>query len=158
VHNRGSNDAKCNCVRIGYRAIRALVSRQRWPCGSIRTGHCRTTRQSGHGDGAKPGRRGVGFFRQNEPLLAMSGRSIIAHSANLKITSRSRTINQCSGGSFPCGQYRLQLHSAGPQKHSNTQCRLLRWNKSFIFLSSVRELTQSILVAGTGFEPMTFRL
>jgi hypothetical protein len=34
--------------------------------------------------------------------------SIIAHSANLKITSRSLTINQCSGGSILCGQDRLQ--------------------------------------------------
>src|ERR1700676_4781320 len=49
---------------------RALVPRQRWPCGSIKTGHCRTTRQSGHGDDAKPGRRDVDFFRRSEPLLA----------------------------------------------------------------------------------------
>ena len=42
---------------------------------------------------------------------------------------------------FPSCQYRLQLRSAGPQKHSNTRCRLLQWNKRFIFLSSVRALT-----------------
>jgi hypothetical protein len=70
-------------------------------------------------------------FRNKADLAALasgrfaptSGHSITTHSANLKIASRSRTINQCSGGSFPRGQYRLQLHSAGPQKHSDTQ----RW-------------------------------
>src|SRR5712671_6658532 len=70
VHNRGSNDTKCNYVCIGYRPIRALVPRQPWPCGSIKTGDCRTTRQSGHGDDAKPGRRDVDFFRRSEGLLA----------------------------------------------------------------------------------------
>jgi hypothetical protein len=33
----------------------------------------------------------------------------IHHSANLKKTSRSLTINQCSGGSFLRGQYRQLL-------------------------------------------------
>src|SRR5882762_4771379 len=43
------------------------------------------------------------------PLCSTSGHSITAHSANLKKTSRSLTINQCSGGSFLRGQYRQLL-------------------------------------------------
>jgi hypothetical protein len=43
------------------------------------------------------------------PLCARSGHSMTVHSANLKKTSRSLTINQCSGGSFLRGQYRQLL-------------------------------------------------
>jgi hypothetical protein len=58
------------------------------------------------------------------------------HLNNQPITDDQSTLH----GSFLCGQYRLHLHSAAPQKHPNTRCWLL-WNKSFIFLSSVRALT-----------------
>jgi hypothetical protein len=42
-------------------------------------------------------------------MSATSSHSITVHSANLKKTSRSLTINQCSGGSFLRGQYRQLL-------------------------------------------------
>src|SRR5260370_19255010 len=55
---------------------------------------------------------------------------------DIKITSGSWTMNQGSGGSFSGGQYRVQLHSAGPQKHSNTQCWLLRWKAARDFIQA----------------------